>query len=216
MLEMSENSSLDRSTEGYPSASLAGGLKDVDQVTQGTIPTGELIGPIFTKTFFISLIAALLFTYLGSSNILAPFDVQAQRLVSVLAWIWPTLPRQYELVRQVQGVGQSASYGFMSGALWAWPVICAVAYVREHVKCQKVVLPLSPKEICGIAVMFPFAVLELIFDPTRVASPLFGFPIKNTVLLYLRQWFLFASIAFVLGSLFYVLGRTILVRTRAD
>jgi hypothetical protein len=72
----------------------------------GAISTRELIEPIFAKTVFISLIATFLFAYLGSSNILAPFDAQAQRLVSVLAWIWPVLPTQYGLVRQVQGVGQ--------------------------------------------------------------------------------------------------------------
>jgi hypothetical protein len=178
----------------------------------GAISTRELIDPIFAKTFFISLIAALLFAYLGSANVLAPFDAQARWLVSVLAWIWPVLPIQYELVRQVQGVGQSVSYAFMCAALWVWPLICAGAYLREHVKRQKEILPISPKEKLQFFVVFPFGFFSLVYDITRVASPLFGFPVNHSILLYLRQWFVFGGTAIVLGILLYVLGRILLER----
>src|SRR5579864_5920838 len=205
MMNVSEKKSLDPSVEGK--------LNDTDRVTRDPIPAGALIGSIFTKTVYVGAITPFLFAYLGSSSALVSFDAQSQWLVSRLAWIWPVLPIQYELVREVRGVGQSVSYGLMSAALWTWPVICAVAYLRGYVRRQGAVLPLSPQEILGTAVMFPIAVLELIFDPTRVSSPLFGFPVNNTILLYLRQWFLFAAIAFVLGNLFYVLGRIILERS---
>lgn len=181
-------------------------------MTSGTISTRNLIEPIFLKTIYFGAIVPFLFAYLGSSNVLVAFDAQAQRLVSVLAWIWPVLPIQYELVRQVQGVGQSVSYAFMCAVLWAWPVICAIAYLRGHIKCKKI-LPISPKEIGQFVVVLPFAVLVLVFDTTRVASPLFGLQVSHPTVLYLRQWFLFALTVVVLGILLYVLGRIILERT---
>jgi len=180
----------DPSAEGNSTAR----LKDADQVTH-TISTRNLIEPIFMKTIYIEVIAPFLFAYLGSSNVLVSFDGWSQRLVSVLAWIWPVLPAQYELVREVGGPGHAVSYGFMCAALWARPVICAVAYLREHVKCQKEILPISPKEI------------------GQFASPLFGFQASHPTLLYLRQWFVFGLTALVLGIVLYVLGRIILERT---
>jgi hypothetical protein len=217
MLDVSENSSLDPPAEKYPSVSFTGGgLKDADQMTRGTISTRDLIEPIFAKTVFISLIATFLFAYLGSSNVLAPFDAQAQRLVNVIAWIWPVLPIQYELVRQVQGVGESASYAFMCAALWAWPISCAIAFLRGYVKSQKEILPISRKEIGQFFVALPFGIFFLVFDVTEVASPLFGFQVDRPILLYLRQWFVFGATAIVLGSLLYVLGRILLERTRTD
>ena len=132
MLDVSEKSCVGTSTEGNPAVS----LKDADQVTRGTIPTGVMIGSIFTKTVYIGVISPFLFAYLGSSNVLVSFDTQSRWLVGVLAWIWPVLPAQFELVREVRGIGQAVSYAFMCAALWAWPVICAVAYLREHVKSQ--------------------------------------------------------------------------------
>jgi hypothetical protein len=200
---VTEKSSLDLSVEKRPSTS---------HLALGAISTRDLIEPLFAKSFFISLIAALLFAYLGSSNILAPFDVQARWLVGILAWIWPVLPVQYELVRQVQGVGQSASYAFMCAALWAWPIACAVAFLREHVKFKKKVLSISLKEIGQFFVALPIGVISFIYDVTEVDSPLFGFPVNYPIFLYLRQWFVFAATAIVLGSLLYVLGRILLER----
>jgi hypothetical protein len=188
------------------------GLKDADQVTPSAISTRNLIEPIFMKTFYIGVIAPLAFAYLGSSNVLAPFYGQSQWLVSVLARIWPVLPAQYELVWEVRGPGHAASYGFMCAALWAWPVFCAVVYLWEHAKRRKEILPISPKEIGQFMVAFPFAVLVLVFDSTGIASPVFGFHADKPVLFYLRQWFLFALVALVLGILLYALGRTILDR----
>ena len=47
---------------------------------------------------------------------------------------------------------------------------------------------------------------------------MFGFHADKPALLYLRQWFVFALVALVLGIVLYVLGRTILERIwgRAD
>ena len=185
---------------------------DADQMTCDTISTRGLIEPIFANTVFISLIATILFAYLGSSNVLAPFDVQAQRLVSVLAWIWPVLPIQYELVRQALGVGQSVSYAFMCVALWVWPIGCGVAFLRWHVKSQKKVLPISQKEIGQFFIALPFGFFFFVFDLTTVDSPLFGFQVDRPFLLYMRQWFVFGATAIVLGSLLYVLGRIALER----
>ena len=185
---------------------------NADHATLRAISTRELIEPILTKAAFISLIAALLFAYLGSSNTLAPFDDQAQRLVGVLAWIWPVLPIQYELVRQVQGIGQSASYAFMCAAFWAWPLICAGASLGKHMKFQKEILPISRKEKVQFFIVFPWGIFFLVYDVTRVDSPLFGFPVNSRILLYLRQWFVFNVTAIVLGILLYVLGRILLER----
>jgi hypothetical protein len=154
---VTEKTSVGSSVEGKSTAV----FNDTDHMKNGAISTRELIEPIFTKAAFISLIAALLFAYLGSSNILAPFDAQAQRLVSVLAWIWPVLPIQYELVRQVQGVGQSVSYAFLCTALWAWPLLYAAACLRKHVRCQKEILPISRKEKVQFFIVFPWGFFSL-------------------------------------------------------
>jgi hypothetical protein len=204
-MNQSEKSSLGLSAKAMPNTALG-------HVTPDAISTRELIEPIFTKALFISLIAALLFAYLGSSNTLAPFDAQAQRLVSALAWIWPTLPIQYELVRQVQGIGQSASYAFMSAVFWAWPLICAGVCLRKHMKRQKEILPVSRKEKVQFLIVFPCGFFFLVYDVTRVDSPLFGFPVHSPIFLYLRQWFVFNVTAIVLGILLYVLGRIVLER----
>jgi hypothetical protein len=201
----SEKNSLGRSANAMPNTALS-------HATPGAISTRELIEPIFTKALFISLIAALVFAYLGSSNTLVPFDAQARRLVSALAWIWPALPIQYELVRQVQGIGQSASYAFMSAAFWAWPLICAGVCLRKQMECQKEILPVSRKEKVQFLIIFPCGFFFLVYDVTKVDSPLFGFPINSAILLYLRQWFVFNLTAIVLGILLYMLGRTVLER----
>jgi hypothetical protein len=208
MLVVSEKSHIGSSAEGNPTVD----IKDSDRPGENAISTRELIEPIFTKAAFIWLIAVPLFAYLGSSNVLAPFDTQAQRLVGVLAWIWPTLPRQYELVRQVQGIGQSASYAFMCAALWVWPIACAVAFLREHVRSQKKVLSISLKETAQFFVALPIGLIPFVYDVTEVDSPLFGFPVNYPIFLYLRQWFVFAATAIVLGSLLYMLSRILLKR----
>lgn len=186
------------------------GLEQIDRSKQEAISTGNFVGAIFTKIFYVGVIAPFLFAYLGKSNVLTSFDVQSRWLVSKVAWVWPVLPVQYELVRQVQGVGQSVSYALMCTVLWAWPVICAIAYLRAHMKCQREILPILPKEIGAIVIVIPIAVLVLVFDVTRIDNPLFGFPVQYGTLLYVRQWFVFAPTAFVLGFLLYVLGRSAL------
>jgi hypothetical protein len=208
MMDTSAKSHTGISVEGGPAV----GLRDTDNVARGAISTRELIEPIFTKALFISLAAALLFAYLGSSNTLAPFDAQAQRLVGVLAWIWPVLPIQYELVRQVQGIGQSASYASMSAAFWAWPLICAGVCLRQQMNRQKEILPVSRKEKLQFLIVFPCGIFFLVYDVTRVDSARFGFPVNSPILLYLRQWFVFNLTAIVLGILLYMLGRILLER----
>ena len=205
---MSEKSSQEPSLPGSSSER----LNEADNAATGTISTRDLIEPIFMKTVYVGVIAPFLFAYLGSSNVFAPFNEQSQWLVSRLARIWPVLPAQYELVLEIRGPGHAASYGFMCAALWAWPVICAVAYLSKHAKRRKEVLPISPKEIGQFIVVFPFAVLVLVFDLTRIASPLFGFHAGQPALFYLRQWFVFGLPALVSGILLYMLGRIILER----
>lgn len=162
------------------------------------------------RTFYVGVIAPFLFAYLGSSNVLAPFVGQAQWLVSRLAPIWPTLPTQYERVLEVRGPGHAASYGFFCAALWVWPAICAVAFLREHVRGRQQVLPISPKEIGQFIIALTFAILILVFDQTKIASPLTGFQPDHLGFFYLRQWFLFGLVALVLAILIYVAGRNIL------
>jgi hypothetical protein len=174
------------------------------------ISTRDLLEPIFMRTFYVGVIAPFLFAYLGSSNVLAPFVEQAQWLVSGLALIWPTLPTQYERVLEVRGVGHAASYGFLCAALWVWPAICAVAFLREHARRRQQVLPISPKEAGQFIVVFPFAILFLLFDQTKIANSLTGFQPDRWGFFYLRQWFVFGLIALVLAVLIYVVGRNIL------
>jgi hypothetical protein len=147
-----------------------------------------------------------LFAYIGSSNVLAPYIKQSQWLVSSMAVIWPSLLAQYELVLEVRGPGHAASYGSMCAALWAWPVICAVAFLREHARRSKEILPISPKEIGQFIVAFP------ILGQTTIKG-LFGFYADQRGFFYFRQWFVFGGTALVLGILLYVLGRIILERT---
>jgi hypothetical protein len=173
-----------------------------------------LIEPIFMRTFYVGVIAPLLFAYLGSSNVLAPFNEQSRWLVSRLAPIWPALSAQYELVLQVRGAGQASSYGFMCAVLWAWPIICSIGFLREHIRRGKNVLPISSKEIGQFIVALPFAFLLLGLDQTRITNPLFGFHADQHGLFYLRQWFLFSLTALVLAIVLYVVGRTVLDRTR--
>src|SRR4051794_40391983 len=102
----------------------------IDQVPPGAISTRDLIEPMFMRTVYFGVMVPLLFGYFGSSNVLVTLNGQAQWLVSRLAPIWPVLPAQYEQVLEVRGPGHAASYGFMSAALWAWPVIIAAACLR--------------------------------------------------------------------------------------
>ena len=186
---------------------------ELGQATLGKISTRQLIEPIFMRTLYFGVIVPLLFAYVGSSSVLASFSEQSQWLVSRLAPIWPVLPAQYELVREVRGPGHAASYGFMCAALWAWPVICAAAFLWEHAKRRKEILPISPKEIGQFIVVLPFAVLVLVFDLTRITSPFFGFHADPWDIFYLRQWAVFGLTALVLGILLYVAGRIILDQT---
>jgi hypothetical protein len=100
----------------------------------------------------------------------------------------------------------------MCAALWAWPIICAVAFLWEHAKRGKEILPISPKEIGQFIVAFPFGVLVLVLDRTKVTG-MFGFNTGQWSL-YLSQWFLFATTAVIVAIVLYVTGRIILDRTR--
>jgi hypothetical protein len=212
MLDVSEKSSLERSAEG--SASSSERLSEADQALPSTISTRDLIDPIFMRTVYAGVIPALLFAYLGSSNVLAPFNEQSQWLVSGMAPIWPALPAQYELVREVRGTGHAASYGFMCAALWAWPIICAVAFLCAHAKRGKEILPFSRKEIGQFIFVAPLAFLIMVFDQTEALSPLLRFFPDRLNFFYLRQWFFFSLPALVLAIVLYVVGRIVLGRTR--
>ena len=209
---MSEKNPLDRPSEGPSSASSSDRLVDADRATPRTIAMRDLLGPILMRSVYVGVFVPLLFAYLGSSNVLAPFVGQARSLVSRLAPIWPVLPAQYQRVLEIDGPGHAASYGFMCAALWVWPVICAVASLREHVRRRSEMLPISGQEIGGVIVIFPFAVLALVFDMTKDASPLFGFHVDRWGFFYLRQWLFFSLIAFVLTALIYLVGRIVLER----
>jgi hypothetical protein len=206
----------DQSLEGTPPApSIDHGkppLNEAGLAHPGAISTRDLIEPIFMRTVYVGVIAPLLFAYLGSLGALAPYNEQSQWLVSKLAPIWPVLPPQYELVLKVRGAGHAASFGFLCVALWAWPLICAVDFLWEHVKRRRVILPISPKEIGQFIVVFPFAVLVLVFDRTKVGG-VFGFN-ADQWFFYLWQWVLFGSTALILAIVLYVVGRFILDRTQ--
>ena len=212
MADVSEKTPVGR-LQGSPSASSSERRDEAGQAPPGTISTRDLIEPIFMRTFYVGVFAPLLFAYLGSSNVLAPFGEQSRWLVSRLSPIWPALSAQYELVLEVRGPGHASSYGLMCAALWTWPVICSIAFFRGHVKCRKEILPISPKEIGQFIVAFPFVFLLLALDQTRITSPLFGFHADQYDLFYLRQWFLFSLTALVLAVVLYVVGRIILKRT---
>jgi hypothetical protein len=188
-------------------------LNEADRAMPGTISTRDLLEPIFMRTFYVGVITPLLFAYLGSSNLLTPFNEESRWLVSRLASIWPALPAQYELVLEIRGPGHAASYGLMCAALWAWPVICTVAFLWEHAKRRKEILPISPKEIGQLIVAFPFAFLLMFLGQTTITGP-FGFHADQWDFFYLRQWFVFSVTALVLGILLYVVGRIILDRVR--
>jgi len=210
MMNVSEKSSQDPSAKAKPDTA----SDDTGRVTPGTISTRNLIEPIFMRTFYASLIVPLLFAYVGSSNILAPFHEQSQWLVSRMAQIWPSLPAQYELVREVRGIGHAASYGFMCAALWAWPIICAVAFLLAQAKRGKEILPISSKEIGQFILAFPFAFLLMVLDQTDVPNALFRFYPDRLNFFYLRQWFVFSLTALVLAIVLCVAGRMVLDRTR--
>jgi hypothetical protein len=173
------------------------------------ISTRNLLEPIFMRTFYVGVLAPFLFACLGSSNALAQFNEQSQWLVHGMAPIWPALPAQYELVLEVRGQGHAVSYGLMCAALWTWPIICAVAFLRAHTKRRKEILPVSPKEIGQFIVAFPFAFLLMVLGQTTTAGP-FGFYADEHGFFYFRQWFVFSVTALVLGILLYVVGRMIL------
>jgi len=153
---------------------------------------------MFMRTFYLGMLVPFLFSYLGSSNILVPFNGQAQWVVSALSPIWPVLSAEFELVRGVRGLGQATSFGSMSGILWVWPIIFAAASLREYAKRPKGISSVSTKEVLQFFVAFPFGVFFLIFDTTRITSPVFGFHADKHGLFYFRQWFLFSATAVVL------------------
>jgi hypothetical protein len=189
-------------------------LDEFDQITPGMISTRDLLEPIFMRTVYAGVIAPLLFAYFGSSNVLAPYIEQSQWLVSRMAPIWPVLPAQYELVLETRGPGHAASYGFMCAALWAWPVICAAAFLWAHGKRRKEILPISPKEIGQFIVVFPFAVLVLVFDRVKIAEGLYGFHADQWYF-YLLQWLMFGLVAIVLAIFIYAIGGIILDRVQS-
>jgi hypothetical protein len=205
-----------RPLEGTPPApSLDHGkppLNEAGLAQPGAISTRDLIEPIFMRTVYVGVIAPLLFAYLGSLGALAPYNEESQWLVSKLAPIWPVLPSQYELVLKIRGVGHATSYGFMCATLCVWPLICAAAFLWGHARRGKEILPISPKEIGQFIVAFPFGVLVLVFDRTKVTG-MYGFNTGQWSL-YLEQWFVFAITSLIVAILLYMTGRIILDRTR--
>src|SRR5438552_19158605 len=183
---------------------------ETNQTADGMISTRNLLEPIFMKTVYVGVIAPFLFAYLGARNLLAPFVEQAQWLVSRLASIWPTLPVQYARVLEVLGPGHAASYGFLCVALWIWPAICATGFLIAHASRRQEILPISPKEIGQFIMVFPFAILLLVLDQTRITNPLSGFQPDQWGFFYLRQWFVFGLTALVPSILIYVAGRNVM------
>jgi hypothetical protein len=210
MLDVSEESSLERPAES--SASSSDNSNEADQATRGTLALRDLIGPTCMMTLYVGVMVPLLFAYLGSSNLLAPYIEQSHWLVSKMAPIWPALPPQYELVLKVRGPGDAASFGFMCAALWMWPVIILVALVGKHVRRRAEILPVSPAEIGSFIVMTPAGFLLLVLDTTTTTSPLARFRVDQWDFFYLRQWFLFSATAVVVATLVYMVGRIILDR----
>jgi hypothetical protein len=206
MLDANQKNSLDRSLEGSLS------INEADQETRGLFATKDLLGPTCMKTLYLGVFVPLLFAYLGSSNVLAPYVEQSQWLVSRMAPVWPALPPQYELVSKIRGAGHAASFGFMCAALWMWPVIILVDLVRKHARLKSKILPVSPAEVGGFIVVAPAGVFFLVLDTTITTSPA-RFYVDQWGFFYLRQWFLFFGTAFVLATLVYLLGRIILERT---
>jgi hypothetical protein len=183
-----------------------------DRTAVSMISTRDLLEPIFMRTFYFGVIVPFLFSYLGSSNVLAPLIGQARWVVDGLGLVWPVLSTQFELVQRVRGIGHAASFGFMSGLLWAWPVVFAVVSLREYVKRTKVVSAVSTKERLQFAVVVVVAIVPLVADTTRIASPLYGFHADQYGIFYFRQWYMFSGMAIVLGSLLFAFGRAILAR----
>jgi hypothetical protein len=165
------------------------------------------------RTLYIGVIVPFLFALLGFSNVLAPYVEQAQLLVARMAPLWPALRPQYQLVLEVRGPGHAASYGFLCAALWTWPVICAVIFLREHFRRKEEILPISRKETGQFCLVLPFNFLLFFLDATSInTNPLVGFRADQWGFFYVRSWFLFSMTALVLAILVYVIGRVILDR----
>jgi hypothetical protein len=187
-------------------------LNEADQATPGALAMKDVTGPVCVRTLYVGVLAPLLFAYLGSSNLLAPYIEQSHWLVARMAPIWPALPPQYELVLKVRGPGQAASFGFMCAALWMWPAIILVGLIWKHVQRSAVILPVSPSEIGSLIVIAPFGFLILVLDTTTTTFPLTRFRVDQWGFFYLRQWFFFFLTAVVLAVLMYLVGRIILDR----
>jgi hypothetical protein len=181
-------------------------VNEVDQVAPDAISTRNFLEPLLMRTFYVGVIAPLLFRQLGSSDALVPYLGQSRWLVDKLAAIWPALPPQYDIVLHVLGAGHAASFGFLCGALWAWPIICGVVYLWKHAERCREILPVSPKEIGQLIVACPVLVI-LAVDQTKTKNPLFAFQADQWGFFYLRQWFLFSGTAMILGILIYAIGR---------
>ena len=172
-----------------------------------------VIEPVFRKTFYVGLVTTLLFALLGSSNVLATYVEQAQWLITKMAPVWPALPPQYEMVLRIRGPGHAASFGFMCVALWTWPAVAAVAFLREHVRRRESISPISWEEKRAFILLFPFCFFLLWIDTTPPDTFVFGrlYP-DQWGFFYLRSFLLFSGTALALAVLVYVIGRIILDR----
>jgi hypothetical protein len=207
-----ENNFRDRSSEERRPGLSSRQFDISGQIEPNVISTRDLLEPIFMRTFYLGVMVPFLFSYLGSSNALVSLNEQARWLVGRLTLVWPILSAQFELVQKVRGLGHATSFGFMCGLLWVWPVTFAAASLHEHKKRSKNIAAVSVKEWLQFAVAFPFGIVFLVFDTTKITSPLFGFHADQHNVFYFRQWFVFSGTAIVLGVLLYAFGRAILAR----
>jgi hypothetical protein len=182
-------------------------IDELDQVAPDAVSTRDIIEPFFMRTIYVGGLVPLLFRQLGTSGALAPYLEQSRWLVGKLGAIWPALPLQCDVVLNVLGAGHAASFGFMCVALWSWPVICAVGFLRKHLQQRHGVLPISPKEVGQFLVALPVSFLALVLDTTKNPNPLYGFHADEWGFFYLKQWLVFSVLALILGILLYVIGR---------
>ena len=155
MLDVSENRASDRPPAGEHGP---------PQAMLGTISTIDFMTPPFTRTLYVGAIVPFLFAFIGWWNVLAPYSEQAQWVVARMAPIWPALTPQFRVVLETLGPGQAASYGFFCAALWMWPVICAVAVLREHARQRQEILPISRKETGLFIIVFSVSLFPLFYD----------------------------------------------------